>query len=471
MILREVDLEGSGADLRIRRGRVTAIAAHLEPAPGEEILEARGGALLPGLHDHHLHALALASSLRSVRCGPEDVPGIEALTARLRSAQPDQGGWIRAVAYHESVAGPLDRTALDQIRSDVPIRLQHRSGSLWIVNSAAIARLRATDSPPEGAERDPHGGLTGRLFRADGWLRDRMAGSAAPDLREVGELLAAAGVTGFTDATPTNGRVEVGWISSAQASGELPQHVRWMGGSSLPPAADGEAPRHWKLVVDERTLPTPEILAERFARAHRHGRPVAVHCVTRAELIVTCAALEQAGAWAADRIEHASVAPPEGVDWLQRLGVTVVTQPNFVRERGDAYLADVDPVDRPWLYRCAGLESGGVLLGAGTDAPYGAPDPWLAMAAAVDRRTRAGALLGADENLSPERALALFTTPPERPGGPPRSIAIGAVADLCLLRVPWRVAREELAAANVRATLCAGRVVHDSEWAPQGGRE
>jgi predicted amidohydrolase YtcJ len=153
------------------------------------------------------------------------------------------------------------------------------------------------------------------------------------------------------------------------------------------------------------------------------------------------------------------VAPPELVGWIARLGLDVVTQPGFVRTRGDDYLRDVEPRDRPWLYRCAGFAAAGVALGAGSDAPFGAGDPWLAMQAAVDRRTAAGATLGADEALSPEAALALFTTPPEAPGGAPRRVEPGARADLCLLDRPWARARERLASESVVATLAAGRLL------------
>jgi len=153
------------------------------------------------------------------------------------------------------------------------------------------------------------------------------------------------------------------------------------------------------------------------------------------------------------------VMPPPLAEWIARLGITVVTQPNFVHERGDSYLRDVDTTDRPWLYRCRGAIDAGIALGGGTDAPYGDADPWRAMQAAVSRRTRDGALLGASERLTPERALALFTSSPATPGGPPRRVAVDAVADLCLLDRPWSVAREELASERVQMTIIAGRPV------------
>ena len=114
---------------------------------------------------------------------------------------------------------------------------------------------------------------------------------------------------------------------------------------------------------------------------------------------------------AGDRLEHASVMPPAIAEWIARLGITVVTQPNFIRERGDSYLREVDTSDQPWLYRCRGAIDAGIALGGGTDAPYGDPDPWLAMQAAVTRRTLDGARVGVNECVTPERALELFTSP------------------------------------------------------------
>ena len=80
------------------------------------------------------------------------------------------------------------------------------------------------------------------------------------------------------------------------------------------------------------------------------------------------------------------------------------------------------------------------------------------MRAAVERRTEAGAVLGEEESLRPERALALFTTPPEEPGGAPRRVEVGAPADLCLLALPWSEAREELSSEHVAATLRNGEL-------------
>jgi predicted amidohydrolase YtcJ len=134
-----------------------------------------------------------------------------------------------------------------------------------------------------------------------------------------------------------------------------------------------------------------------------------------------------------------------------------------VSERGDQYATDVEPADRPWLYRARAFLAAGVPLAAGSDAPFGAPDPWRAMRAAVERRSEGGRALGSGEALTPEEALALFTTRGEAPGAPPRRIVPGAPADLCLLRAPWLHARRVLSGDLVAATWRAGERIHVAE--------
>ncbi len=459
MLIANAEIPGRGrVDVRIALGRIAALAPQLRPRPGEPALEARGGALLPGLHDHHLHLFALAAALDSVACGPPRVRDADALARALGSAGGK--GWIRGVGYHESVAGSLGRCDLDALApAGRPLRLQHRSGALWMLNGAAVERLgldRGVDAP--GVERDAAGRATGRLWRLDAWLRSRLPDAgAAPDLARVGRELARRGVTGVTDATPGNGPGAVARLSRAVDRGALPQRVLLLGAEDLP------LPRHpriargaRKLLLDDDRLPDFDAVVESIRRAHAAGRVAAIHCVTRVSLVFASEALARAGPRPGDRLEHVSVAPPELAARVAALGLTVVTQPNFVRERGDAYAVDVEPGDQPWLYRGRGWLDLGVPLAAGTDAPFGAPDPWRAMQAAVDRRSAGGRVLGAAEALSPEAALALFAGPGDAPGTAPRRLAPGAVADLCLLDRPWGDARRALADVAVAATWCEG---------------
>lgn len=456
MLIRNAEIWDHGlSDVRIEAGRIMAIGA-LSPLPGEQSLDARGGALLPGLHDHHIHLAGLAARAASVWCGPPDVTTPEELTARL---QAPGTGWLRGIGYHESIMGLPDARQLDALLADRPLRMQHRGGRMWLLNSMALSLLLERAAPPEGLERED-GRFTGRLFDSDEWLRHAL-GSTPPDFGPVSATLAACGVTGITDMTPQNGPEMAAHFSAQMEHGALAQNC-WLAGT----LALADAPRGpWqigpaKLHLHETALPDFAETAAFIASAHDQGRGVAVHCTTEVEIVFALAALEAAGMIHGDRIEHASITDPGHVQRMAEHGIAACVQPHFVYERGDRYLLDVEARHLPDLYRLASLQAAGIVLAGGSDAPFASPDPWEAIRAAVSRQTRGGQTIGADEALTPEQALALYLADP-RDLSRQRRIATGEAADLCLLDRPWAEARKRLSSADVRATFAGGRVIHD----------
>jgi predicted amidohydrolase YtcJ len=281
-------------------------------------------------------------------------------------------------------------------------------------------------------------------------------------LTPVGRRLAALGVTGVTDATPSSETGALDLLAAARRRGELPQRVMAMGGVALAetafPSELGRGPV--KVVISDHELPSIDDLVRAFTTAHRAGRPVAVHCVTRVAAVLALAAWAEVGALAGDRIEHGSVLPVELLATIAELGLTVVTQPGFVHARGERYRAEVEPDDHPHLYRCGSLLAAGIGVGGSTDAPFGPDDPWHAMAAMVERATASGRPLGPGEAVSAASALARFLSPLDDPGGPPRSIATGQPADLVLVDRPVSQLGRELSAVRVQATWVGGRRAH-----------
>jgi predicted amidohydrolase YtcJ len=457
MLVTGADVVGHArrVDVRIDAGRVVEIGERLTLARGEQRVSARGDALLPGLHDHHLHLYAMAAADASIRVGPREVGDERGLRAALTAATP---GWVRAVGYHESVAGDLDRDRLDALVADRPVRVQHRSGALWMLNSAAIRATGLEDVADPAVERDRTGRVTGRLWRWDAALRDRLPPEPAPDLGRVSRRLGAYGITGVTDATPDLDAATLSALGAAAATGTLSQRLVLLGaplGAAAPPGVEVGP---YKLLLPDHDLPSWSELVERIGAAHAVGRPVAVHCVTREALLLTVAALDVDGR-PGDRIEHAGVVPPETRADLARLGVRVVTQPGFLADRGDAYLRDVEPEDRELLYPYASLCAAGVPVAPSSDAPYGPENPWEVIAAARDRLAPGGQVVTRDERVIAAQALDGYLSPADAPGGPPRRVVVGATADLVLLDRPLAVALADPAATGVRLTLSAGRPI------------
>lgn len=432
LIQRAMTLDGLVVDLRVGE-RIDEVADTLAPRPGEEVLDAAGGTVLPGLHDHHVHLFSAAAAQTSLRVGPPQVRDRDGFAAALASAEAGDDGWIRAVGYHDSVAGPLDRAALDAMVPTVPLRVQHRSGVLWILNSAGLVRVGLAGHPD------------GRLRSADAWS-DALSRNPTT-LADLSGRLSSYGVTGITDATPDLHIADIVRLSKMHRHGELKQRVHCL------------APGKRILHDDDLDL---EQLTGWIAERHRDGSPVAIHCVTAVQLLVTIAALRETGCHPGDRIEHAAVVPPDCLTDVADLAVTVVTQPNFVAERGDQYLDEIPAAEHDQLWRVASLLHAGVPVTLSTDMPFGDGDPWAAMRAAVHRTTPSGAVLGIDERISARTALTMLLGLPDQPARP-RGIAPGEPADLCVLSVPPDTALAELDAGMVAATVFGGEIAYTAE--------
>lgn len=414
MLIRNARLrDGTAVDVRITDGRISELGTGLR---GEELLDAAGATVLPGLVDHHLHLHAMAAADASV-----DLAGLTPaeVADALAGAVADEHGWVRAVG----LAADLDGTALDALHPHRPVRAQHRSGAQWTLNELAATRVDLDHGDHPGIERAATGAATGRIRRGDDWLRTRLPARGLPDLTAIGRKLAAHGITAVTDATPDLGVFD---------ASELPQHVTLLGvglGASVP---DGTTVGPYKIVLADSGLPDLDGLIATIRDVHRTGRAVAVHCVTREALALLIAAFDAAGTRAGDRIEHAALVPPTAIPVLKVMGLRVVTQPGFLADRGDDYLRDVPPGDHGDLYRCASLHAAGVPVALSSDAPHGPLDPWAVIDAAVTRRTPGGTIANPAECLTRETALAAYLAPPDDPGGTPRRVEPGAPADLCI---------------------------------------
>lgn len=443
LIQRATLLDGSMVDIRVG-DTIEQVAPELTARRGEDVLDAYRATVIPGLHDHHLHLRSAAAALDSVRLGPPQVHTLDELAGALRGATADRDGWVRGYGYHESVAGELDAALLDRISPEVPVRVAHRSGALWVLNSAGLARVGMADH------------ADGRLLRAHGDPAPELP-RREPSLTRLSQQLASRGVTGITDATPGHTDADIAVFAAAHRSGGLLQRLHCLAPAAVAPVA-GITLGPAKIILDDARLDL-DALVEALADNHSRDHGVALHCVTDAQLTVAIAAWQAAGTHRDDRIEHAAVVPDDRLADLAALGVTVVTQPNFVAERGDDYAAEIEPDRHHELWRLASLRDNGIPVALSTDTPYGDGDPWAVMRAAVDRTTRSGAVLAPAERVGARVALAMFCGRSDRPATP-RTINPGEPGDLCVLDAGPTDALAALDAGMVAATVVAGGPVH-----------
>ncbi|HEY7939422.1 MAG TPA: CoA transferase, partial [Acidimicrobiales bacterium] len=100
----DVEVDGRRCSVLVTDGAIAAVADSVDAPAAAQRIDGRGGALLPGLHDHHVHLAAAAARARSVSVGPPAVRSTDdlrrVLTAAARQLPP--GAWLRAVDHHAS---------------------------------------------------------------------------------------------------------------------------------------------------------------------------------------------------------------------------------------------------------------------------------------------------------------------------------------------------------------------------------
>ncbi|MGE0539141.1 MAG: amidohydrolase [Dehalococcoidia bacterium] len=479
--VRVLTMDGSrrtAGSVTIASGRIVAV-----DAPASEsvaVVDGRGGVLLPGFIDPHVHLLAAAAARRSVDCSPRSVRSIAELQRRIdEAAAASRDGWIRAVGYDESALAEgrhPTRWDLDAAAADRPVRLQHRSGHAVVLNSLGLAVAGitiASDEPPGGVidRRITDGEPTGLLIDMDAVIERAVPPLSETELvaglRTLSDDLVRAGITAVQDMTHRNDHTRLVLLDRVVNAAAFAPHTL---PSATRPNIAGNGPV--KLMLPEATGPDAAFAA-RFrhtvASAHQEGRQVAIHTVTHAGFSLALDAIADAFAGAPrpnhrHRIEHASIAPPPLMERTGGLGVVVVSNPIFLYESGRRYRATVPPDQLPHLYAVGTLARSGIVTAAASDAPVVRPSPLLGVHAAMTRRDAEGAILpgdpaGLDDALAMvTRSAAYAAFADDRFG----TIAPGLPADLVLLN-------EMPGGTNLPSvlwTVIGGRPVYVADGAP-----
>ena len=483
-----------------RNGKIAWIGdtRHIPPSTisHAEHIDCNGATILPGFIDAHCHILAYAASLLAVDCSPRAVSSIADIAAaiRRRAAQTPPGEWIRVTGYsdfHLAEKRHPTRRDLDAAAPDNPVRLNHRSGHACVLNSAALARvgIRPDTPEPPGAtiDRELDTALpSGLLLDMDDFLDTRIPHFAPADLCRgialTNRRFLAAGITTAHDATPTNSPARWRTLTRLVLSREFAPSLMVMPGATrLPEFARADLPYgsqqalkdtpatatlgHAKFVLTQSSgnlYPSYADLSHAIAAAHQQGFPVAIHAVEAAAVHAAATALAANPAPALrDRIEHASECPPATLDALRKANPVIVSQPNFIHESGDRYIAELGEQSR-WLYRFRSLAKSGITLAASSDAPVTHPDSLASIRAAITRRAASGEILEPAERVSVARALAMHTSGAayaacqENDRG---AIAPGMRADLIALNHdPTTLPPDRLSDLRVTMTVIGGNI-------------
>lgn len=485
--------------------------------PSTRMVDLKGGSVLPGLMDNHLHGAGGGSGVDLSRA--RSLADVEAaLRSRVQASTPgdvivSNSDWHEAQLKEQRL--PL-RDDLDHIAPQNPVVLV-RGGHEFIVNSAALANWKIDEHTAEPAggriTTYPDGRLNGELVDT---ARSLVRLPPAPQ-RSPQQLIAArladykklheAGLTTvrhpgisiaeyrMLQAMKKQGvltmRVNALLRPSVDANGVDPQLAEsgikqgegdeWVRLGGIKLAVDGgfegglmrdlyEKP--WDENGTFRGLQT--IDTERFIGAvrqlNRRDWRLATHAVGDAAIDLVVSAYEKANAeqsivgrrWS---IEHAFIGRPDHLPRMRALGVAIAAQnhlylagPSLVKYWGAQRAGITTPVK---LYLDAQLP-----VSSGTDAPVVSYPPLWTIYHFITRDTITGGVLGADQRVTRQQAIRMatinnaFLMMEERTKG---SIEPGKFADLVILNEnPLTCPEPRLRDAKVLATLVGGKVAAGS---------
>jgi predicted amidohydrolase YtcJ len=230
---------GWAAAAAIKRGVIVAIgdAAAVEPykGPNTKVIDLHGAAVLPGLHDMHVHPMGAGLAALACRFPQGSGPAVVQKAIEQCAAKHGKGEWITGGQWDAASFGstPLNRQFLDRAAPNNPVVLTDISGHSAWANSEALklAGITAsTPNPPGGIiEKDAKGEPTGLLREAGAALvRAKVppysAEQNAHALKSSLDLMLSYGITSLTDAV-VDGSILQAYATLADR-GELKQHVK-----------------------------------------------------------------------------------------------------------------------------------------------------------------------------------------------------------------------------------------------------
>jgi len=505
----------------VRGERIVRVgqAADVLPLRGPEtaVIDLKGAALVPGLHDAHGHFAGLGA-LRTML----DLAGTDSRAAVLRLvearvAHAPPGTWILGRGWDQNDWADAQwpgRRDLDRVAPDHPVYLTRVDGHAAWVNGRALALAGISRQTPDPAGgrliRDPAGEPTGILVdTARAIVSRHIPPPAAAELEA--RVLAAdeecrrLGITMVHDAGVTADLVDV--YRRLVREGRLTTRLyvmlvntpatrdAWFPRGPLIDPAHRLTVRAVKLVADgalgsrgaalfedyadepgtQGVAVTPSDRLERGARdAAAAGFQPCTHAIgdrANREVLDIYERLmrEHPGGRALrPRMEHAQILDAADIPRFGALGVIASMQPTHCTSDmpwAADRLGDERVAEGAYVWRK--LLASGAVIASGSDFPVEHPDPLRGFYAAVTRQAPGGRPPGGwspDQRMTRAQALramtrdAAYAAHAEEDLG---AIAPGRLADFVVLsRDIMTVPPEEILKARVLRTIIAGRTVY-----------
>ena len=351
--------------LLVRDGRIEAVGGPMASEPSIDTLDARGGFVLPGFVDAHVHLFHTGLKEIGWRVDLSGASRDETLN-RLAQAAKERGPgeWVVGSGWDESGwSDPsyLTLHELDRIAPKTPVAAVRMDGHLLVTNSAGLQRAAAQLDPVYGEWIDER---SGEIRETAVWA---LLDGIRPDLSTQAEALrAAAGVChreGITSVHTMSHAREMPTlmlrrgqdrlrILACPAIAQLPELAsvglrtgfgdEWLRFGGVKIFADGSIGARNAAVSRPYAGGGPEAIGElnhpqddlaaMIEKADASGWQTVIHAIGDRAIDAVLDAHAQVGTdpERRHRIEHFELARPEQVLRSRDLGLSVCMQPNFV---------------------------------------------------------------------------------------------------------------------------------------------
>ncbi|NNC79541.1 MAG: amidohydrolase [Acidimicrobiales bacterium] len=453
-----------------RGDRIVAVGSLADceaQSTGHELVDLAGHTMLPGFVDAHTHPLMLGQCASwADLTGAASVDEVVKILREHGNDVPD-GESIRGFGYDHHKLGSNDShpTAadLDRVSETDPVEIMHASGHGYVVNSVSLsnAGITAATPTPDGGriDRGDDGEPTGVIFDS---ACDLLTGPDGVKIENHGpnlhlpeeaetldrmlllgqQMLNEAGITSVGDCQVTE-REMTNWlrcrdhgrlslrVSMMILSSHLP-HLRRLGlsatlgddllriagvklytdgaltaGMAYVPCGCPTNHRPGRLYHDEVEF------TELLGAAHELGFQTGTHAQgpEAIQMVIDAIAAAQRRSPRRDvrhRIEHCGFPSEDQIAEMARHEILPVPQPTHVYQYGEGARRDYGEITEG-MYPSGRFAAAGIPVVLSSDVPVSMPDVFLAMWAAVTRRTASGKVIGPECAVDRLTALAGYT--------------------------------------------------------------
>ncbi len=499
--------------------RITAVGSSAEVGklarPSTRVVDARGGMVVPGFIDSHVHFMDGGFGLMAVQLRDAKTPEEFVRRIREQAAKLPPGAWLLEGNWdHQNWGGELPRKDwIDSVTGGTPVFIQRLDGHMSLANSAAMKAagvtrdtkdvaggeiVRDANGEPTGIFKDNAAGLVGRAVpdplpaQEDAALDTGMKYLASNGVTSVHNMGSWGNLAAFERAHRA-GRLRTriyaavplwSWERLRDTVAARGRGDAWLHIGALKSFVDGSLGSHTAAMLEpfsdapnDRGLfvTRPEDLYTATKGADAAGLHVVIHAIgdrANRELLNMYERVkrENGDRDRRFRIEHAQHLTFADVPRFAALGVIPSMQPYHAIDDGRWAEKVIGPERANGTYAFRSLLASGARLAFGSDWFVAPPTPLEGIYGAVTRRTLDEKHPGGwvpEQKITVEEALRAYTTNAayaefmEKEKG---MLARGMLADLVLIdRDLTTIPPETIRDAKIGMTVVGGRVVYERE--------